>query len=469
MESEENNTLVPQPIDSAELDANAEYKGTKEDEEDILLTAQRYLNIYHQIHIFKEFRQKQFRQQLLEIPPEVRRVIALLPGGRVLLEHIAEIMQEEGQSDPTLDALLLTLKQNDHFSDNKISAIKPNAPALSAPVSVPVTPQITGASIELGSNFTNALTESFQTYSQNLKDLSENIQKMILNNSQSNAQASEQGDINNKYAEALTTSFQTYSNDLKELTSSIRQMVQNQQNNTYTPTAFELGGEVAKNLTSSFDTYARNLQDLTESVKQIASNQQQPAAIAAPTSVELGGDFSKALTASFEAYAHNLEDLTASIKQIAANNTGQISASASSQENILPNFTDSISMVLKENAQQQMDVLKSFGEMLSKTIVDSQKELVSSIKKSNQNSVIMGKFMQVPVEELADNTPDSSLFTQQAPEHRHQDKPAEPIPRLRSKPEPLRVKSIRQKQTNLQTTPICRKQNPLKHSKTSKI
>ena len=50
MEQEENNSLTPQL--NEELNATAEFQGNKDDEEDVLLTAQRYLNIFHQIHIY---------------------------------------------------------------------------------------------------------------------------------------------------------------------------------------------------------------------------------------------------------------------------------------------------------------------------------------------------------------------------------------------------------------------------------
>ncbi len=406
--SEENNNLVTQSDNSnTELNANAEFKGNKDDEEDVLLTAQRYLNIFHQIHIFKEFRQEQFKKQLLEIPQEIRKIIALLPGGRVLLEHIAELMEEAGKRDPALDALLLSLSQNDHFSDNKIAAA-PSAPALAAPAGVPaIAPQVVSAPIELSSDFTNALTDSFKAYSQNLKDLSANIQKMALNTPTHSAGSTP----NNDYTKALTASFQSYSQDLKDLTSSIKQIAESHHSAPSTSASSELDGEVAKSLTTSFDTYARNLEDLTKSVKKIAENQHQtPVVSASPASIELGGDFSKALTASFEAYSHNLENLTESIKQIATNNIVQ--QNTSSNGVLLPNFTDSISTVLKENAQQQMNVLKSFGEMLSKTITDSQRELISSIKTSNHNSSIFDKFMQVPTEDATNSTPSAQAKNQ---------------------------------------------------------
>ena len=49
-----------------ELNEEAEYRGAKQNEEDLLLTAQRYLNIFHQIHIFKEKKKEKFHKSLLK-------------------------------------------------------------------------------------------------------------------------------------------------------------------------------------------------------------------------------------------------------------------------------------------------------------------------------------------------------------------------------------------------------------------
>ena len=96
----------PVSVINSELDEDAEFRGNKEDQEDLLLTAQSYLNIYHQIHIFKASKWKEFNQQLLEMPEKVRRILAMLPGGRILLEYMEELEAEQGIKDNSIANIL---------------------------------------------------------------------------------------------------------------------------------------------------------------------------------------------------------------------------------------------------------------------------------------------------------------------------------------------------------------------------
>ena len=79
-----------------ELNRNAEFNGKHKDEEDPIFVAQRYLNIYHQLHIFNEARRKEFDDNLLALPSDVRILLSTLPGGSILLEHIAEVEEKRG-------------------------------------------------------------------------------------------------------------------------------------------------------------------------------------------------------------------------------------------------------------------------------------------------------------------------------------------------------------------------------------
>ena len=79
-----------------ELIENAEYGRKRKDEEPPILVAQRFLNIYRQMHIFNRARQEEFDNMLLGTSPEVRILLSTLPGGGLLLEHIAEIEQKKG-------------------------------------------------------------------------------------------------------------------------------------------------------------------------------------------------------------------------------------------------------------------------------------------------------------------------------------------------------------------------------------
>ncbi|MBR6409519.1 MAG: hypothetical protein IKS23_04715 [Alphaproteobacteria bacterium] len=79
-----------------ELNKDAEFGGKHKDEEDPILVAQRYLNIYHQIHIFNKERQDEFDDSLLSLSSDIRILLSTLPGGSVLLEHITELEETRG-------------------------------------------------------------------------------------------------------------------------------------------------------------------------------------------------------------------------------------------------------------------------------------------------------------------------------------------------------------------------------------
>lgn len=67
-------------------------KKRKDDHEELpVLTAQRFLNIFRQIHIFPDKKQKEFDEELLKLPSEVIMAMRGLPGAKLLLEHLDEL------------------------------------------------------------------------------------------------------------------------------------------------------------------------------------------------------------------------------------------------------------------------------------------------------------------------------------------------------------------------------------------
>ena len=67
-------------------------KKRKDDQEELpVLTAQRFLNIFRQIHIFSEKKQKEFDEELRKLPSEVIMAMRGLPGAKLLLEHLDEL------------------------------------------------------------------------------------------------------------------------------------------------------------------------------------------------------------------------------------------------------------------------------------------------------------------------------------------------------------------------------------------
>ena len=81
---------------SVDLNEEAEYVGSKQDLEKMLLDAQRYLNIFHQIHIFSDNKKAEFEQSLIDMPERIREVLLNLPGGRVLIEYIEDCEIKRG-------------------------------------------------------------------------------------------------------------------------------------------------------------------------------------------------------------------------------------------------------------------------------------------------------------------------------------------------------------------------------------
>ena len=70
-------------------------------EEDPRIVAQRFLNIFHQLHIFGEEKRQVFNEMLLEQPPQVKSAFRQLPGGTILLDYLSEI--ENGNDDTQID------------------------------------------------------------------------------------------------------------------------------------------------------------------------------------------------------------------------------------------------------------------------------------------------------------------------------------------------------------------------------
>ena len=204
------------PVINSELDEDAEFKGSRENQEDLLLTAQRYLNIFHQIHIFREAKRAEFDQQLLDMPEKVRRILAMLPGGRVLLEHIDDLEKQKGIKDSSLSDLI---KQ------------KPTTPggAAATPqtVAAQVVPTVVNAPLELGSDFTKALTDSFSTYSQNLQKLNANIQQIAIQqqNTKSDGKNAQNVDITDAISTLLKENSQQQMDVLKNFGQTLSQTI----------------------------------------------------------------------------------------------------------------------------------------------------------------------------------------------------------------------------------------------------
>ncbi len=85
-------------IDTASKAAESRkaYKKAHGDGEDPIIIAQRFLNIFRQLHIFSPERKDAFNKMILEQPPEIRGMFGSLPGGSLLQEYVDDLEQKAG-------------------------------------------------------------------------------------------------------------------------------------------------------------------------------------------------------------------------------------------------------------------------------------------------------------------------------------------------------------------------------------
>ncbi len=85
-----------------ELDKTSEArrKAQRNGEEDPVVVAQRFLNIYRQLHIFSPEKKEAFNKMLLELPPQIRGLFGQLPGGAMLQDYVDELAEKQGIAKP---------------------------------------------------------------------------------------------------------------------------------------------------------------------------------------------------------------------------------------------------------------------------------------------------------------------------------------------------------------------------------
>lgn len=97
-------------------------------EEDPIVAAQRYLNIFRQLHIFSQHKRKEFEDTLVNLPLSVKRAFSQLPGGSVLHEFVNELELKAGMevsdkgSAPAPEAETQPSRFNNDISQAKILA-----------------------------------------------------------------------------------------------------------------------------------------------------------------------------------------------------------------------------------------------------------------------------------------------------------------------------------------------------------
>ena len=76
--------------------SEARRKALRNGEEDPVVVAQRFLNIYRQMHIFSPERKEAFNKMLLELSPDVLGLFSSLPGGAMLQDYVDDLTKQNG-------------------------------------------------------------------------------------------------------------------------------------------------------------------------------------------------------------------------------------------------------------------------------------------------------------------------------------------------------------------------------------
>ena len=126
--------------------SDIEFGSDKSTEEAPILVAQRYLNIFRQVHIFNKQTRDQFDDELLALPTNITDFFKRLPGGRLLVEHIEDVKTERGIS--------FVKSNRDDFSNGM------NDESASSPANLPTTTQVVGGSLVVDSSFAETLAQS---------------------------------------------------------------------------------------------------------------------------------------------------------------------------------------------------------------------------------------------------------------------------------------------------------------------
>ena len=198
--------------------------GQKKDgdqEEEPIIVAQRFLNIFRQLHIFSQERKDEFNRMILEQPKSVKKCLKTLPGGSVLLEYIDELQFG---------------KQTNDDDDDDVSApsVTPPMPAETGitNTSVPAAP-VAGAPIINGDNFAKILANSLaQSNAQIIRELQNDRSKKTTGKVDQGAVKLVADDtfmqtISAALAEALAASEQKRQEDNKIITQSFLEMQEN--------------------------------------------------------------------------------------------------------------------------------------------------------------------------------------------------------------------------------------------------
>ena len=321
---------------------DTEYSGNQE-EEDPILVAQRYLNIFHQIHIFNQAKKDEFDQSLLNIPEKIKELLATLPGGRVFLEHVKEVEEKQGKNSGDTSELIA---QNIKEEKKSIDSLKQH--------------QGTGSELSLGADFAESLATSLAAALQN--------NNIASGNANSGGNMAELANMLNKSFNAYAASMQTLTNRLVSQTNTAAL----QQTAAVAP--LQPTGMAAQQQNNS-STTVNNINMDTSYFNNINQTLMQSDARRHEDMMQIVAALNKNILNSGSLNVVSAPAATAT--QVSA---GVVTAVNSEMQTLA--LANSLTEALHQNSSQQLEAIKSFGEMLVQAITQSQQELAQTLAQS---------------------------------------------------------------------------------------
>ena len=291
---------------------DTEYSNAQ-DEEDPILVAQRYLNIFHQIHIFNAAKKEEFDKSLIEMDDKTKELLATIPGGRVLLEHVKEIEEKQGINSGETSELIA---QNIEEEKKSLKNIKQTSNVAAV-----------GGELTLGSDFAESLATSLAAALKN------------------NNVASSGGNMED-LAQLLNKSFNAYAASMQTLTRSLV----SQNSNTVMQQTQSRQQPLSSNANIQPQSMAAQQNNTSTTVNNINMD------------TSYFNNINQTLMQN-DARRHQdmmqiVEALNKNIQPAAPIGGGIVSAAVTDAQTLA--IADSVTEALKQNSTQQMEAIKAF-------------------------------------------------------------------------------------------------------------
>ena len=395
-----------------------------QDEEDPVLYAQRYLNIFHQMHIFNAEQKAKFEDSLLQMPERYRELLPSIPGGRILSEYIENLEVKKGKK-PNItkkiseNSIIQHQKaESNHFAPEQMQqVVKQETVSLDPDFAKNLAGSLAVAfknnNLAPGGNLnelSKVISQSFNAYAHNMQQLTTDI---LSQNMTQLTQAQ------NYMQEQLTKQNNWQADFQNKITSHIDKRLEQTQQQIQSQMNTQLSWQ-----SKIQEQFEHNLQLQQQSAAAIANasqlnTQNNNANSTTINNLNIDSSSFNNITKAIRDGENQRREYFKKIIDVLNKNFSQNATQKTAELPVLA-ITNSITQALRENSKQQLEAIKAFGETLSQTIRQSQQELAKTLGKSlSQTSQSNGKVLSFeentqkstsenPIEKKNDDTKNKS-------------------------------------------------------------